>query len=894
MATINQTTGWQQRNTVTFDNSGAGVAQTDFVLYFSHKLGGNNLSNIIPYTFYKGINRAALDGRDIRPTSDSSGTTQIPFDLHTYNGNVESGSNTSTTALQLRDSAGTFTTTCKEGDRVFNEFTGNTALITSVDSATQITLNADIFPVADGTGKAYIIVRFYASTKVSIGTSTTPFYLWCGNSNATALAFTDTYGRNNVYNPTANPYLAHWLLNENTIGNAAVDSTGNGWNGTSGGTNKPSSIDGIFYQGQFFSGNNGTPAVEDRFNMEGTGASSSWEGGGTSPPTAFTLVHWFRASGSTGATQMLAGKRDNASPFKGYEIQIANSPKVITFALDMGNSRILLTGTTTLNTTSYYCLVITVPTSGVPTDFTMRLNGANEVSTYQMLDAAVDTGTTVSLSAGHLVDLTQNFLTTVQVNDIVLNTTAAPDTFARVTAVNSNTDLTLSADIIVANPTAYQIFRGSNINITENYGLGSRQGDASISPFEGSQEISMFINGVQMSNDWAISHYNNITSMSTLLVASANTTYNQFTTDWDLNYKAVCRTKPTYIQATLTNYISYINELQVAGTSFWSYVQNGGGNIVICTGADGTGRIPIDVSTCDTSTQKLSIYLKRTVTLGGGDYIYIFFKSTNTVYQPHWDNTNGRNETYSHKNFKGVWHLNEQGAGVAGEFKDSTGTGNDGQGTIAPTRVDAVLGKGQQGNGSTMKITLPSVGFMTGKQAGTMSGWAIFNGDTSEQTLFGYGTDSNGQRRVLQQRSDGFGGHTSNAYWGVTRLYSGKTHIAWVFPTDAGTLTINETLIYINGVQMLTSGTGDQQLKLLSGTNLTVNTVITYSQLLKGGGGVYASDTFDEMRITTDELASQWIALDYYNQLLTTNLWTGGELLNLVGNLAPAMKGGLQ
>ena len=65
------------------------------------------------------------------------------------------------------------------------------------------------------------------------------------------------------------------------------------------------------------------------------------------------------------------------------------------------------------------------------------------------LSTVVDSGTTSATTANKLTEAGQNFLTTVKVGDIVQNTT---DTIsATVTAVDSNTVLSLSADII---PTA--------------------------------------------------------------------------------------------------------------------------------------------------------------------------------------------------------------------------------------------------------------------------------------------------------------------------------------------------------------------------------------------------------------------------------------------------------
>ncbi len=59
-----------------------------------------------------------------------------------------------------------------------------------------------------------------------------------------------------------------------------------------------------------------------------------------------------------------------------------------------------------------------------------------------------DSGTTTSTTANKLVQSGQNFLTTVSVGNVVYNTTDL--TFAYVTVVDSDTQLTLSADIMVS------------------------------------------------------------------------------------------------------------------------------------------------------------------------------------------------------------------------------------------------------------------------------------------------------------------------------------------------------------------------------------------------------------------------------------------------------------
>lgn len=68
---------------------------------------------------------------------------------------AESGTNTTATASKLIDSAATFITqNVKTGDVVHNDTDGTAATVVTVDSQTQLTLNANIFTA---TGKVYVV-----------------------------------------------------------------------------------------------------------------------------------------------------------------------------------------------------------------------------------------------------------------------------------------------------------------------------------------------------------------------------------------------------------------------------------------------------------------------------------------------------------------------------------------------------------------------------------------------------------------------------------------------------------------------------------------------------------------------------------------------------------------
>jgi hypothetical protein len=116
-------------------------------------------------------------------------------------------------------------------------------------------------------------------------------------------------------------------------------------------------------------------------------------------------------------------------------------------------------------------------------------NGDTDLET-PVIVSENDSGTTTSTSANHLVETGQNFTSTVDVGDIVMNTT--DNTWAYVTQVNSNTDLTLSSDIMVSGEnyivgtskkvidTSYPVFDENNLQATISCTLLGLEGNGNI------------------------------------------------------------------------------------------------------------------------------------------------------------------------------------------------------------------------------------------------------------------------------------------------------------------------------------------------------------------------------------------------------------------------------
>lgn len=89
---------------------------------------------------------------------------------------IAGGSNTTATAFKLINSAATYITkNLKTGDIVHNDTAGTAATIVSVDSETQLTLNADIFT---STSQTYVV--YQASPQTGLGN--TGCFLYVGGT----------------------------------------------------------------------------------------------------------------------------------------------------------------------------------------------------------------------------------------------------------------------------------------------------------------------------------------------------------------------------------------------------------------------------------------------------------------------------------------------------------------------------------------------------------------------------------------------------------------------------------------------------------------------------------------------------------------------------------------
>jgi len=182
---------------------------------------------------------------------------------------------------------------------------GGDIRVTKTDGTTEVPREV----VAISTGSSTGELHFKASGTLS-SSSDTDFYIYYGNSGASEPATTATYGRDNVWSD----YAAVYHMNEDPSGSSPqmVDSTGNGYDGTS--------------AGFMTSGDLITGQVGKGLDMDGSNDEINI---GTTPhfsnATAMTWSLW--ANSPTGVRSFIA-KGTNSSPFEGINMFV-NSGRFI-------------------------------------------------------------------------------------------------------------------------------------------------------------------------------------------------------------------------------------------------------------------------------------------------------------------------------------------------------------------------------------------------------------------------------------------------------------------------------------------------------------------------------------------------------------------------------------
>ncbi|MHA2393804.1 MAG: LamG-like jellyroll fold domain-containing protein, partial [Promethearchaeota archaeon] len=207
--------------------------------------------------------------------------------------------------------------------------------------------------------------------------------------------------------------------------------------------------------------------------------------------------------------------------------------------------------------------------------------------------------------------------------------------------------------------------------------------------------------------------------------------------------------------------------------------------------------------------------------------------------------------------YAAVWHLNETGTGVFGEFKDSTSNDNDGRGgggfpSYVPSRISGKIGYAQEFDGSDDYINCggrPSVQ-ITGT-AVTIEAWVQLQEDLAPE--WGTGIASKGDSYALFQDWDGnrkfsFTVRTSSQTWvsDSNKQLATWYHVVGVYDGTTATIFVDGNAVFNQPASGPIAATSDSVW------------IGQYDQAFDG--------YIDEVRISDIVRSADWIKTEYTNQ----------------------------
>lgn len=238
--------------------------------------------------------------------------------------------------------------------------------------------------------------------------------------------------------------------------------------------------------------------------------------------------------------------------------------------------------------------------------------------------------------------------------------------------------------------------------------------------------------------------------------------------------------------------------------TFWSNVENGGGDVRICTDAGGVNQLPVDVLGLDSTNKTLTI-ITRKPSYNGTDDLYLFIGNAGAT-QPAVTDTYGRNAVWQDE-------LNVYlGSTVdrAGN-KDLAITGSvtelDDSGPLPSFLLD----------GSTGYLEAASYYPVTGSASRSVRGW-LKTINTSNQSVISWGDDaalgSNGARWELRQDGGKIRTEVNGGFEvGSSLVNDGNfNHYARSFVGS----NVTDTIQYVNGAVESVSSSGSRSVNTLS------------------------------------------------------------------------------
>lgn len=304
-------------------------------------------------------------------------------------------------------------------------------------------------------------------------------------------------------------------------------------------------------------------------------------------------------------------------------------------------------------------------------------------------------------------------------------------------------------------------------------------------------------------------------------------------------------------------------------STFWSNVQNGGGDVRVCESSDGTNQLPVEVVSLDNVAQTCVIWTRKT-SYDGTDNLYVFIGKAGET-QPAVTDPFGRNAVW--QDYVVSAHLNESPSSASGHYVNSTGNG-DGTAPVAPqgNATGAYGNTATDFNGSSNQVDFPASGL--GLEV-SFSAWAKCDSLAEDQRLLSlYGStaqDLQGLSALLWMDAGGSG----DGWAGFVRKTDGSSNLTPTDSNDALTswqlinmvVTSGQIRVYVDGTLANTATiTGTATIDL-------VDTLIVGRNWNNVGSGEYFDGAISDARLSNGVIDSAKIATEYENQSDPANFY---------------------
>lgn len=328
-----------------------------------------------------------------------------------------------------------------------------------------------------------------------------------------------------------------------------------------------------------------------------------------------------------------------------------------------------------------------------------------------------------------------------------------------------------------------------------------------------------------------------------------------YNTAWQ--YRKAITIDHSKVAGTLSNFPVLVN---ITDANLQASAQASGADILF-TDSSGTTKLAHEIESYISATGQLVAWVNVPSLSSSTDtVIYLYYGNSGASSQARpalvWD-----------ANYRGVWHLKEQGNGTAGEYKDSTSLGNNatgGAGTVAyvPSRTTGKIGFGQQFSGNQLIYgTTSSIGNVNGDQ--TISLWyEVTSNSPSRSNFFVLRTAGGGSanQAVFVGPTSGscspYAAPIGMTQWGGTCTIDASAPAAGTWHFLAFTASGGTNTLYIDGAQVATSTQALQGGTI--GEFLWGSYATTPSEPLTG--------LIDETRVSNIARSAAWIQTAYSNQ----------------------------